>query len=286
MQVQLLNIFGIPWVAALTAVFVWWFLTGLLLFIVKKVDQINENGHHLITIMLIPILLGGCLLYWNTLFSVTLASVYWSFFGSLLIWAWFELAFLTGFVTGPIKKPCPPNMPNKARFIHALQNIAYSELGLLIILLTMTFISTNAENRVGLWTFWILFCARICAKLNLFLGVPNVNSEFLPSPVKHLASYFKVGSTSWFFPISISLISFTLFFWVDKIFSIKSDDTLAIGYTLLASLTALALVEHWFMVVSVKDAELWKWMLPTGIDKKKSVKANKKRISSEKIHGL
>ena len=119
MQFQLLNIFGIPWVAALTAVFIWWFLTGLLLFIVKKVDQINENAHHVITIILIPILLGGCLLYWNTLFSVSLASVYCSFFGSLLIWAWFELAFLTGFVTGPIKKPCPPNMPNKTRFIHA-----------------------------------------------------------------------------------------------------------------------------------------------------------------------
>jgi hypothetical protein len=77
-----------------------------------------------------------------------------------------------------------------------------------------------------------------------------------------------------------------LFFWVDKIFSIKSDDVLVIGYTLLASLTALALVEHWFMVVPVRDAELWKWMLPSGIDKKKSGKANKKRISSEKIHGL
>mgnify|MGYP003330258317 CR=1 FL=1 len=140
--------------------------------------------------------------------------------------------------------------------------------------------------RFLLNTFGILFFARICDKLNLFLGVQSINTEFLPSPVVHLASYFRVGSTSWFFPISISLISFTLFFWVDKIFSIKADDTLAIGYTLLASLTALALVEHWFMVVPVRDAELWKWMLPSVIDKKKSVKANKKRISSEKIHGL
>ena len=56
MQFQLLNIFGIPWVAALTAVFIWWFLTGLLLYIVKKVDQINENAHHVITIILTPFL--------------------------------------------------------------------------------------------------------------------------------------------------------------------------------------------------------------------------------------
>ena len=286
MQLQILSIFGIPWVAAFTAVFVWWFLTGLLLYIVKKVDQINQNAHQVMTVILLPLLFCGCFLYWNALSSVTLASVYGSFLGSLLIWAWLELAFLTGFLIGPVKKPCPPNVSNKARFFHAWQNVAYSELILLAALLAMTFISVNAENRVGLWTFWILFCARICAKLNLFLGVPNVNSEFLPSPVKHLASYFKVGNTSWFFPLSISIISFTLFFWVDKIFSIKSDEILAVGYTLLASLTALALVEHWFMVVSVRDAELWKWMLPSGVNKKKLGKAEKKRISSEKIHGL
>ena len=286
MQPELLSVFGIPWVAALLAVFCWWFLTGLLLFIVKKVDQINENAHHVITISFIPLLILGCFMYWNTLFSITLASVYYSFLGSLFIWAWFELAFLTGFMTGPIKKPCPPNMPNKERFVHAWYNVAYSELILLAVLLIMTFVSINSDNRVGLWTFWILFCARICAKLNLFLGVPNVNSEFLPTPVKHLASYFKVGSTSWFFPLSISGISFTLFFWVDKIFSIKSDDILVVGYTLLASLTALALVEHWFMVVSVKDAELWKWMLPRGGNKKKTIKLDKKEINSEKLHGL
>ena len=45
MQLEILSIFGIPWVAACMAVFVWWFLTGLLLFIVKKIDQINESAH-------------------------------------------------------------------------------------------------------------------------------------------------------------------------------------------------------------------------------------------------
>ena len=286
MQLEIFSIFGIPWVAACMAVFVWWFLTGLLLFIVKKIDQINESAHHLTLVILTPVLLGGCFLYWHSMSSVTLASVYISFLGSLLIWAWFELAFLTGFLTGPVKTNCPPNISNGERFFHAWRNMAYSEVGLLSVLLTLTLISASAENRVGLWTFWILFFARICAKLNLFLGVPNVNTEFLPSPVKHLASYFKVGGTSWFFPISISIISFTLFFWVDRIFSIQSDDILVVGYTLLASLTALALVEHWFMVVPIRDAELWKWMLPTSVSKKEKLKKNKKQVSSEKIHGL
>ena len=69
-------------------------------------------------------------------------------------------------------------------------------------------------------------------------------------------------------------------------FSIQSDDILVVGYTLLASLTALALIEHWFMVVPIRDAELWKWMLPTSVSKKEKLKKNKKQVSSEKIHGL
>ena len=102
-------------------------------------------------------------------------------------------------------------------------------------LLSMVYLSTGANNTVGLWTFGILFFARICAKLNLFLGVPSINSEFLPSPVAHLASYFRVGSTSWFFPVSISLISFTLFFLVDNIFDVENQISTTIGFTLLAS---------------------------------------------------
>jgi putative photosynthetic complex assembly protein 2 len=30
------------------------------------------------------------------------------------------------------------------------------------------------------WTFAVLYFARISAKLNLFFGVPKINTEFLP----------------------------------------------------------------------------------------------------------
>ena len=40
---EILAFFKIPWIAAFTAVFFWWFLTGLILFIVKKVDEINQR---------------------------------------------------------------------------------------------------------------------------------------------------------------------------------------------------------------------------------------------------
>ena len=45
---EILAFFKIPWIAAFTAVFFWWFLTGLILFIVKKVDEINQRAHKLL----------------------------------------------------------------------------------------------------------------------------------------------------------------------------------------------------------------------------------------------
>ena len=286
MYLEILEFFSIPWVAAFTAVFFWWFLTGLILFIVKKVDDLNPKAHITVTLIFSPVICIGIYLFFNSLQTITLSSIYSSFFGSILIWAWFELAFLSGFITGPSKQICPEHINQIKRFGYALSTIAYSELILFVTLFIMFYFSLNAENTIGLWTFWILFFARICAKLNLFLGVPNVNTEFLPSPVMHLASYFRVGSTSWFFPVSISLISFTLFFLVDNIFNANNQTPSVIGYTLLASLTTLALVEHWFMVVPLRDAELWKWMLPKQKKDSKINKSTSENFSSEKIHGL
>jgi len=35
-----------------------------------------------------------------------------------------------------------------------------------------------------------------------------------------------------------------------------------VGFALLSAITALALLEHWLMVLPVPDAKLWRWMLP------------------------
>ena len=36
----------------------------------------------------------------------------------------------------------------------------------------------------------------------------------------------------------------------------------AVGVALLAALTALALLEHWLMVLPLPDEKLWRWMIP------------------------
>ena len=47
--------------------------------------------------------------------------------------------------------------------------------------------------------------------------------------------------------------------------SLPTDATM-IGHALLAALTALALLEHWFMVLPLPDQKLWRWMLPASPD--------------------
>ncbi|MEO0929805.1 MAG: DUF3623 family protein, partial [Pseudomonadota bacterium] len=40
------------------------------------------------------------------------------------------------------------------------------------------------------------------------------------------------------------------------------SDVTVVGFALLTALSALALLEHWLMVVPLPDAKLWRWMLP------------------------
>ena len=67
---EILAFFKIPWIAAFTAVFFWWFLTGLILFIVKKVDEINQRAHKFVTLILCPVFFLGFYLYLTSLSNV------------------------------------------------------------------------------------------------------------------------------------------------------------------------------------------------------------------------
>ena len=53
-------------------------------------------------------------------------------------------------------------------------------VALLAALITLVLGTWGAENTFGMWTFAILYFARISAKLNLYLGVPK---RQLPRPL-------------------------------------------------------------------------------------------------------
>ncbi|MDU8910965.1 putative photosynthetic complex assembly protein PuhE [Aestuariicoccus sp. MJ-SS9] len=267
-----------PWIAALVALFLWWFSTGAILMVVKYADRRGPRSGRIATLAALPMLAAGLYAIWASAGVGSVGAVYHAFLGALAVWGWIELAFLTGVVTGPNAHVCPDRAPEWERFIRAWGTIAYHEMALVAVLIGLWLSSEGAANTYGFWTFAVLFFARISAKLNLFLGVPKINTEFLPKALAHLPSHFRLAPMNWLFPISITALSFAVACWLERIFSATAPADV-VGFSLLAAMTALALLEHWFMVLPLPDEKLWRWMLP-------APKTQSQERRPEDAHGL
>ncbi|ETX29670.1 putative photosynthetic complex assembly protein PuhE [Roseivivax isoporae] len=263
-----------PWIAALFALFAWWFSTGAILLVVRRADR-RGNGER-VTLAALPLLALGIWGIWATLGRADAAGAYLAFVSALAVWGWIELAFLTGTVTGPNAHFCPRHLPEWERFIRAWGVLAYHEMLLVASLLALWALTRDAANAFGFWTFAVLFFARVSAKLNLFLGVPRINTEFMPAALAHVPSHFRRAGVNWLFPLSVTALSFATACWLDRLVTAETSVATA-GFALLAAMTALALLEHWFMVLPLPDEKLWRWMLPA---------RPQKTPSREDAHGL
>ena len=265
--------FDTPWIAVLTALFLWWAATGVLLWRVHSADRQGRDAHLWSVLLFLPLLLGGLGVAHGTAGDASAFGVYAAFIAALAIWGWIELAFLSGVITGPNSAPCPVGLAGSERFRRAFLTIAWHEAALVAALVFLFFVTRGAENSFAFWTFLLLFGARISAKLNLFLGVPRINTDFLPRPLAHLSGYFRQQPVSGFFPLSVTLLALALGCLIERLWSADTQGAV-IGFTLLSALCALALLEHWFMVWRVRDDRLWRWMIPTTSENPKKLRGN------------
>ena len=79
----------------------------------------------------------------------------------------------------------------------------------------------------------------------------------------------RIARQTWLFPISVTGLSLAVGCWIERLYA--TGET---AFALLATLTALALIEHWLMVLPLPDEKLWRWMMP-------APKNNDKRLLSE-----
>jgi len=256
--------FASPWIAAVIALFVWWFSTGVILAAVRWVDGRGAMARIALTVLTLPVFGLGLWTYVASLDVLSNATAYHAFLGAIALWGWIELAFLTGVITGPNTCIMPDKAPEWERFLRAWGTVAYHEMLLLATLVVLVLIGWGAENTVGLWTFAVLYFARISAKLNLYLGVPKINVEFIPSTLAHLPSHFRTARLNWLFPVSITALTMAVFCWVERLLATSGllIEGAPVGFALLTAMTALAALEHWFMVLPLPDEKLWRWMLP------------------------
>lgn len=250
-----------PWIAALATLFLWWFSTGIILWRVRVADNGTAGDHGRSVLYGLPLLVIGGVAAHASLQDLTTAGIYLAFLGALALWGWLELAFLSGVITGPNRSPCPPHALPAERFWRAVGTIAWHELALALTLAGLALASAGSANPFAFGTFALLFGARILAKLNLFLGVPRINSHFLPRPLAHLPSHFRMRRITAFFPLSVSVLTGLSVLLLERAINVD-EPGLAVGYALLTCLCLLALLEHWFMVLPLPDDKLWRWMIP------------------------
>lgn len=267
-----------PWTAALVALFLWWASTGAILWRVRRADNEGADQHLWSALLGLPLLIGGFAGISSTVGDSSVRGAYIAFGSALAVWGWIELAFLSGVITGPNRSPCPPTARLPERFVRAVGTIFWHELALLGMLASIAIMSEGAENPFALWTFGLLFFARVSAKLNLFFGVPSINTSFLPAPLAHLPSHFRIAKMNWVFPISVSALTFASACWLERVADAGNDGA-RVGFALLAAITLLALLEHWFMVLPVPDERLWRWLLP-------EARPKAPKTQNEDLHGL
>jgi putative photosynthetic complex assembly protein 2 len=119
----------------------------------------------------------------------------------------------------------------------------------------------GGSNPTGLLCFAILWVMRQSAKLNVFLGVRNLNEDFLPSHLKYLQTYFTRKPMNSLFPVSV-LVSTWLAVLVWQGATAERVNVFdATVLTFAGTLLSLAILEHWFMVLPLPSEALWAWGL-------------------------
>ena len=113
-----------PWIAALIALFVWWFATGAILMVVKYADRHGLRARQWATIGGLPMLALGIWGYTASIADITTVGAYVGFLSALAIWGWIELAFLTGMITGPITKPLPAGVGEGEKAVDRRERLA------------------------------------------------------------------------------------------------------------------------------------------------------------------
>ncbi|MEI7784336.1 MAG: putative photosynthetic complex assembly protein PuhE [Betaproteobacteria bacterium] len=233
----------------------WWLGTGAILWLVRLKASSFRWSLALASAVLVLGLVGSA----YSMRSAGTESAYLAFASVILMWSWHELAFLTGWLTGPRRLPLQAGARGTRRLLQSVQVVAYHELALLLNFAVLWALQSGQPNHVALCTFALLWCMRVSAKFNLFLGVPQTGAQYLPAHLSYLGSYFKRAPVTPFFFITLAVSGLTLA-WL--IWEVRTGLVAATtGWVLLATLLGLAIVEHVLMAFPLSIEKLWGWAM-------------------------
>ncbi len=235
----------------------WWISTGAVLVLGER----SQTARHVAFAMVSALALAGLAGLWLIRDLTTPMAAYAGALSALAIWAWHEMSFLFGHISGPNKAPCPPGLSGWARFRAAAATLIHHEIALAATVVLLGAMSWGADNAVAFQIFGLLFVLRLSSKLNLFFGAPHIANGFLPRRLSYLHSYFSPKPAGWFFVASAGAIAALagVLLW-GAITAATPFEAAALA--LLGALTALGALEHAFLALPVPDSALWRWLLP------------------------
>lgn len=243
----------------LAAVLLWWLGTGAVIVLDRRPSATRGSTFAAATLLMLLALVA----IERTARLDTALAAYAGFAATLALWGWHELSFLGGWITGPRRAAITPGAGGWNRLREAVQVLLWHELALLATLAALWVAFGDDPNPVAPWVFTLLWVMRVSAKLNLFLGVRNLALEFLPPRLEYLGSYFGQRRFNALMPVSL-VAGGAVVAWLLALAAAGPADGAGgarVSLVLVASLLALALVEHLMMVLPLQPAALWRWAL-------------------------
>lgn len=238
------------------ALLLWWFSTGLIFYL----DSLHVRTFKWSMLAATAVLAAALVTLSATAADTTVSGAYAAFTAALLAWGWQEISLYMGYVTGPRKQRCQAGCSGWRHFGHAVSVNLWHELSIIATAAVIAALTWNGANSFGLWTYLLLWLMHLSARLNVFLGVRNISEEFVPAHMDVLKSFLRKKSMNLLFPVSVtaaaagSVLLFRHAAWVETDFELT-------GYTLLAAMMALALLEHLLLMLPLPVERLFHWAL-------------------------
>ena len=245
-------------VPALYAVALWWFSTGVII----GLDHLPRRTFPWSMAAGTAVLAAALWVIVASAGDESETGAYLAFTGALLVWGWQEMSYYMGFVTGPRPEACRPGARGYERFRAAVATSLWHEFAIVLGALAILALTWNTPQRLALWTYCVLWGMNLSARLNLFLGVRNLNAEFLPDHLSYLGCYLTKRPMNLLFPVSVSVGTVVVVLLGQAALAEPITPHGMVGFTILATLMALATLEHWFLMLPLPAAALWNWSLP------------------------
>ncbi len=241
--------------AAGYALFVWWFSTAVIILL----DNLPRRTFRW-SMGVGTAIFAVCL--WRLAASAhdtSVAGAYAAFTYGVLAWGWQEMSFFMGIVTGPRRTGARRDASLGERFRDGVAACLYHELAIIGTAAVIVAVTWGAPNQAGTWTFMALWVMRQSAKLNVFLGVRNLGERFVPTHLQYLLTYMAKRPLNALMPFSITGGTVAAVLLAQRAGSASASE--AAAYTFVVTILALAVLEHWMLVLPLPFERLWSWVL-------------------------